>query len=200
MIGDAIKPCPPTFCDSGVGYFAIDSPILRWERCRENFAGIFTADKQGLFFVCRDSSPGADVDVASFLIKTEEIIGLPEYSTFLRTDNLRVIWVEPSSFWMTCAMRRQVFTIFLRAGINYLADKDNYEDALWSEERARESKRAIMRFLFGYVRYIPNQEEKTGWVATFEGKDDDAIRKCLVLPSGCKEEYCIIGAGKLWHS
>jgi hypothetical protein len=205
MFEDGIKSCPPApYGDPHAGYFAIDTSNLNWERCRESFAAHFTANQPGIFFACRTATPGVPMDVASFLLKTEEIIGLSSfelpYSSFLRSDKERIIWVRPSAFWMVCEMRRQAFTIFLRAGLNYIGEKNNYEEALWGEHCARESKRAIMRFLFGYVRYIPDKDEKVGWVNIFGHKDDDAIRKSLVLPVGRKEEYCVIGAGQLWHS
>jgi hypothetical protein len=212
MFEEVIKHCPASpYGKPHAGYFATDGSTISWEKCREEFAKKFTCGQAGLFFATREATPGDVLDIAAFLLKTEAIIDLPSlglpHSTFFRTDNAKAIWVQPSAFWMVCEMRRQVLTIFLRAGLNYAVLKDNYEDALWAEERARESKRAIMRFLFGYVRFIPGDiafgeqyAVRVGWVTTFGHKDDDAIRKQLVLPEGWKEDYCVVGAGKIWHS
>lgn len=192
----------------GLGYFATDSDFsLTWEKCREQFSYKFTEVLQGFYF-CHVPLEG--YNVASFIAKTEEIIGFVDFlhsyasSQFCQTDRENVLWVEPSRFWSKCEMRRQLFTILLRSGMNYNPAINNYEQALWSKDKmgnnyALETQLAIMRFLFGFTQYVNDVVNyKTGWWTTFKDRPEQTVRKLLVRPEGEKKETSVIGLGKLW--
>ena len=196
----------------GVGFFAADSEFsLSWEKCREQFAHKFTEVLHGFYF-CH--IPHEGFNVASFIAKTEEIIGFADFlhsygpSKFCETDKADVIWIEPSRFWSSHDMRRQLLTIMLRAGMNYNPSINNYEEALWEKDKmgnnyAAKTKAAITRFLFGFTNYVNDSSVvgfnyKTGWVTTFEDRPEQAVRKLLVRPEGEKKTCSVIGLGKLW--
>ena len=63
---------------------------------------------------------------------------------------------------------------------------DDYEEALFSDPYAFATKRSIMRFLFGYTKYVGPEITKgygvqtRGWSKVFEGKSDNEIKSLLV--------------------
>lgn len=193
-----------------IGYFAVDDEhLLSWEKCRETFAYKFTEVLHGFYF-CHVLNEG--YNVASFIAKTEEIIGFVDYlysfapSKFCKTNQGDVLWVEPSRFWSKYEIRRQLFTILLRAGMNYNPSVNNYEEALWGEDKignsyARETQLAITRFLFGFTCPVDSKNlygYKVGWRETFKDCSEQAVRRMLIRPEGEKKEISAIGLGKLW--
>lgn len=201
---------PPT------GNFALEAEsgkAASWDHCREQFASKFGEKTPGFFF----SHPaGKSVDVANFVVKFESIIGIEElktacqYSRFAKTTKDIILWVEPSSFWVSCVMKRSLYTLILRCGMNYNTDKDNFDDALFGEYKdniwARETKPAILRFMFGFTRFTGNVQiptswstvQKHGWHEEFKKADEPTIRRRLILPEGENRESSIIGVESLW--
>jgi hypothetical protein len=195
-----------------LGHFAVEGDYsLTWDKCREQFSHKFIETVSGFYF-CHPPNEGHKV--AWFITKTEEIIGFCNYlhsydpTLFCETDREDVIWIEPSRFWMRQEMRRQLFTILVRAGMNYEPTLNNYEDALWAKDKmgntyAKETQLAVMRFLFGFTNYISDPavagySNKTGWVNTFKDRDEQSVRRLLILPEGERPQYSVVGLGKLW--
>lgn len=199
-----------------VGSFSLEAEPPKnphWDHCREQFANKFTEDMLGFYF---SHHPGKSEDVAAFLTKCELIIGIDsfqkpyELSLFKKTERDTILWIEPSRFWMSCPMKRSLLTAFLRCGLNYNSQADNFDDALFSLEfkenkHVRDTKSAVLRFLFGFTRFTGRINQQTpysigkhGWVAEFEKDDNSNVRKKLARPDGEVGEPSIIGLDSLW--
>jgi hypothetical protein len=174
--------------DGENGSYSVESPIV-FEKCRERFAVTFTEDLPGFYFL---HQPNRSEAVASFVLKTEDILEIDK-SAFAKTNRNRITWVEPAVFWKCCSMRRSLLTCLLRAGTVYDRKRDNYEEALYSEPYLGRTKKAVMRFLFGFTHYIgvpvgPYYPGSTlivkGWLSVFEFRNEDFVKEALVLPPG----------------
>lgn len=204
LIYDKQKYLKPPTNPPCLGHFAIDTgDSLLWDKCREEFLKRLPIHQVSDFYFCH-STYSADC-VASFLIKTELILGLTSHSKFSKTDDSGIMWIEPDKFWMECQMKRQILTIFIRHGINYSTSLDNYEEALWIPDAMKktyafQTKDAIMRFLFGFTKYTASQDNfrhaSGGWWSVFVKKDIQSIRELLVSPH--KNGLNLVGAGELW--
>lgn len=167
------------------GSFAMDCTPLAFETCRERFAATFKEDTPGFYFKHR---PGQSVQVATFIRKTEAILKESTPSRFSQTNRDTILWVEPSNFWKSCPVRRSLLTILLRAGILYDLNADNFEDALFRQEYVIPTKKAVMRFLYGFTKYVGPEIVPSGtiivrgWKTIFEGKSEAEIRSWLVAP------------------
>lgn len=193
--------------DGHFGMEGTDKKSLHWDHCREQFAPKFLEAMVGFFF----SHPhGRAINVATFVLKTEEILGFQtrktpyEHSQFCLTNKSNILWFEPSSFWRECWMKRSAITILLRAGMAYNLDEPNYEEALFTEKYGSQTKPAFMRFLYGFTKYIGEvppcigSVQKEGWHSTFSVLDNPGVRKLLVVPDGEKYDPCFIGLDSLW--
>lgn len=166
------------------GSFGLDVPPHQFETCRERFGPKWGVETEGIYFTHPDHQ---GVAVATFIKKTEMILNQKEFSQFSLTNHDNVLWVEPTYFWKSCRMKRSLLTIMLRAGMVYEPALDNYEQALFTEQWAKPTKLAVMRFLFGFTKYIgPTIDDQTniesrGWKFVFEGHDDD-VKQYLVWP------------------
>lgn len=206
----------PIINEPTVGHFAPDveapKPLI-WEKCREQFAVKFLPTIDG-FYYCHGDNMAEPV--AGFMSKVEEVLDLvDEPTTFHRTVRKSVIYMRPSVFWKQCEMRRSLLTILIRCGSKYDPDKDNFEYALLGgddttdpQEYVRVTKLAIMRFFFGFTKFVPHSGyqrlgysdtiHRMGWVEVFKGKDLDFVRQTLVLPPG-KELSCNpVGLHSIW--
>jgi len=169
--------------DVSLGSYALDTIPLCFEHCRERFSSVFDENTNGIFF---KTLPDRVESVAKFIWHTENVLGNKEcqnQSIFSLTNINSIVWLNPSIFWKSCIARRSLFTILLRCGNNYV---DNYEEALFSDPYANANKRSIMRFLFGYTKYVGPEIIKgygvqtRGWSKVFEGKSDSEIKSLLV--------------------
>lgn len=166
------------------GSFGIDEEPYRFETCRERFGRQWDENTKG-FYLTHPVNKG--YSVATFLKKTEIILKLTEFSEYALTNRDNILWIEPSKFWMSCRMRRSLLTILVRAGMVYEPKEDNYEEALFTERWAKPTKRAVMRFLYGFTKYIgptiENQNIETrGWKYVFDNHDEQFVKDCLVWP------------------
>lgn len=167
------------------GHFALDDSPLKWENCRERFATQFKPDTLGFYF---KHHTGQSPNVATFMLKTEAVLKLEEHSKFAETNRSSILWVEPCEFWKCCMMRRSLLTILLRCGILYDLDRDNYEEALFTQEYVVPTRKAVMRFLFGFTKYLGPDIATTGsiqirgWKTMFEGRTEEEIKQMLVWP------------------
>lgn len=194
-----------------MGNFALESDELKvpvWDHCREQFASKFTESATGLYYSVYTNR---GEDVAEFLFKCEELIGFKEEkSSFCKTDKSTIIWIQASKFWMNCQMKRSLLTVILRCGLNYNSDIKNFDEALFSDnfkenKWARETKSAVLRFFFGFTKwlgvekqYTPFMALKHGWHEEFHCQDNSFVRQKLILPEGETLEPTIIGVESLW--
>ena len=167
------------------GSFGLDIEPYRFETCRERFGRQWDSKTKG-FYLKHPANAG--YAIATFLKKTELILNQTEFSQYSLTNRDTVLWIEPTKFWMECRMKRSLLTILVRAGIMYDPKLDNYEEALFNEKWAKPTKLAVMRFLFGFTKYVgPNIDdqpsiETRGWKFIFEGKDENYIKQFLTWP------------------
>lgn len=197
------------------GQFSLDvdppkSP--HWDHCREQFLGKMTSNMKGFYF---SFSVGKCESVGEFLNKFEKVLGLPFYSTFCKTDRETILWIEPAPFWLNCILKRSLLTLLLRVGFNYDVEKDNFEDALFSElhpdnKYVRDTKNAIIRFMYGFTKYIGTLPSscsnswdgsstliKHGWHAEFENAGIQVVKNKLICPE--KTDPIIVGIDSLWN-
>lgn len=186
----------------GPGQYSKDGQELNWLHCRENFSKIFKFNDAGLFF---SHEPGEENRISAFIEKTEDILiraALQNInkSKFYKTNLNFAMWVEPSSFWMGCAMKRSLFTLLLRCGCNY--DYNNYEKALYSIDYCQSTKRAIQRFLYGFTEFKYKGESfegiGKGWVSYFANKDSSEVCEKLEAPQYSARISFLFGGEILW--
>ena len=171
--------------DARIGSFALDLSPLKFEACRERFACKFLESTKGFYF---KHAEGNGENIASFILKTEKIVRARKHSKFSLTNHDSILWYEPARFWRCCRCRRSLLTIFLRAGMMYKMDSDNYEEALFGQAYVKPTKKAVMRFLFGFTKYVgpelggsANLETK-GWKTIFSNRSDLEVKSYLVSP------------------
>ena len=189
-----------THIQPSVGQFSLDIP-LNWISCRDRIAALFKDTHPGIFF-SHEYDQGERT--ALFIWKTEEILE-QEKSKFQKTNRNYALWCEPTKFWLSCGVRRSLFTLLLRQSTRYDPTKDNYEEALFvndyvTRDYAAQTKNAIHRFLFGFTEYNnPGGHSLVapGWTSLFRCADEKQVRQLLRQPNP-EQEKCIIGAGKLW--
>lgn len=184
-----------------------------WNKCREKFHPLFTAETNGFFFA-HDEDQSIGYRVAAFMHKTEKALEIASFkfdevgtnfimtpikSKFSLTTRSFALWVEPDSFWKQCWWKRSLFTILLRCGLVYDPETDNYDDALLSDVYAQETYTAIKRFLFGFTTVIheSRSSDNFGWRDAFRFKSLEEIRKMLVKEN--EVFHSIIGAGSVWN-
>ena len=204
MLSNEKKQIPETATVPGPGCFLIENA---WEKCRDSFARFFSKDTT--FFVF---SHAADIKIgeaiASFIAKVEKILEV-EQSSFCLTNRPYALWIEPSSFWKKCIVRRSLFSALLRAGQQYNPNVDNFEQALYSDVYTAQTKNAVMRFLFGFTKF--NEEEArrllnfnptpaNGWYCVFNGINGDVmkLRRILVSPDE-QQQKVLIGVPGIWN-
>ena len=203
------------------GQFALDADkdkSLHWDHCREQFLGKFHESIPGFYY---SHKPQKGEDVAGFVLKFEEIINSESqqtfpFSTFSQTEKENILWIQPSPFWKSCLMKKSLLTLLVRCGLNYQCDKDNFDNALFADHNenryARETKNAVMRFLFGFTKFTGNTSQSVpvsamgststlirhGWHVEFEKNSIYDIRRKLVRPDGEPTEVSIVGIESLW--
>src|SRR4051794_32947585 len=87
------------------GSFALAKEPFKFETCRERFAAEFISSTPGFYL---KHPPEQSANVAAFLLKTEEILLEKDRSKFARTNWNNILWIEPSTFWKECGVRRSL--------------------------------------------------------------------------------------------
>ena len=173
------------------GNFAMDRPRIEWIHCRERFGWFLNKGIEGFYFSHRNKDAE---QVVRFIWKTEEIIEQTP-SVFGKTNRPYATWID-LGWWGDTYTKRSLLLMLLRAGLNYDPSKNNYEEALYSEEYLKETKYATMRFLYGFTNCL---RESKGWRTVFKSMSIPEIKKNLVLPEGKKKEPVVIGGpNALW--
>jgi len=215
------KPFSQCYSAPAEGQFALEAEgekSLYWDHCREQFLGKFKEGIAGFYFSHKAEQ---GVNVAGFVLKFEEIVGAElkslSLSHFSETCRETVLWVEPSDFWRSCLLKKSLLTLLLRCGSNYDNTRDNFDDALFAPEYSenkyvRETKNAIMRFLFGFTKFSGNLSQSVpvqamgttstlirhGWHAEFEKNTIYDVRRKLIRPSDESNEVLLVGSESLW--
>lgn len=188
--------------DVKVGSCALDKPPLKFEKCRELFASKFFLSTKGFYFKHKG---GGSKNVATFISKTESVLKIRKPSKFSETNRNSILWFEPCYFWRSCRMRRSLLTILLRAGIQYDTERDNYEEALFSEPYIIPTKKAVMRFMFGFTKYVGphfntvSMLDTKGWRSVFSKLKEEEIR-CYLVSSrkNTLQLKCKLESNQLW--
>lgn len=205
MIIEGVKSVGQTASEPISGSFSIIVDPMQWTKCREQFANYWKPEMDAFWF-SHDSVPDMPKAVAAFIARCEAILELGEESQFSLTNRPHVLWVSPAQFWRGCHVRRSLYTVLLRCGRKYNIAVDNFEQALYSEAYASDTKRAIMRFLFGFTQFNGDAFQRltgmspsvnTGWWTMFKNRNDEHLRNILVVDSA-KRLHSPIGAGRLW--
>jgi hypothetical protein len=194
------------------GAYAVDGKKISWIKCREQFAAKFSPGVDGIYFVHKK---GKGESVAAFVLQAEKVLGVhcKKRSIFSETNKDGVIWVSVSCFWKECELRRSLFTILLRAGMNYSIEKNNFSKTLFSNSYVKQTEVAIKRFFFGFVnfrrqmvttyypgshRLPPSQIVRKGWVNTFKDAGVKDVKQILVKPAKKNPEDNFLAVGTLW--
>jgi hypothetical protein len=192
---EEIKQCNQLMGNPEIGYYALFRPdpncSPNWQKCRETFAGEFDSATAGFYFSHDD---GQSENIARFINKVEIVADIDEKSLFYLTDKSFAMWIEPSMFWRECVLKRSLLTAFLRCGMKYKWEQDNFDDALWSQSYTKITEHAVKRFLFGFTK-IASWEgyttgNKNGWQTIFENKTVEQVRKQLVRPREIPDAVC----------
>lgn len=207
MINTAEKKALPSseMPPAEVGSFAVYGDAIKWYKCREQFAPVWQPQTAGIVFSFKEGEKVLE-SVAAFIQKVERVIlELGEESTFYVTNRKYAVYVCPAEFWKSCFIRRSLFTALLRAGQQYKPDLDNFDEALYSIKYLKDTKDAVLRFLFGFtefnraecVRITGNEPQgATGWHAIFANRS--AIHVRAMLNSSKEKDDNAIGKVSLW--
>ena len=149
--------------------------VEHWHYCRELFHGQLY--NLSLFFFSHNSNKCNAI--VSFMTKIEDMLDVQPRSSYGPTQRKTIMWVKPSRWWTVKTMRRSLFTILLRAACYYSPNKDNFEEALYSDPYTIATKYAVNRFLAGNTIYTG---KKRGWYRQFyESKPtEEQINNLLV--------------------
>jgi hypothetical protein len=158
-VSSPYRPEPGSFCKPN-GIRDDKYRAGEWYYCRELFHRQLR--NLNLFFFSHDSEKGCCI--AAFMQRVEDLLDVQPRSDFGPTQRKTIMWVEPSRWWTAKAMRRSLFTILLRAGSEYSPEKDNFDEALFSDPYTMSTKYAVNRFLDGNTIYIG---KKYGWYKQF---------------------------------
>lgn len=153
-------------------------------------------DMCGFFFTHHE---GKGDDVACFIAKMEEVVSLSGlsfgFSSFRKTNKMNIIWMEPGSLWRSDVMSMSLLTLMLRSSLNYDMAADNFQDCLFGNSQEnrmiRETKSAVLRFMFGFTKYVGELPPMTnpsynstlmrhGWHSEFNFTDLVVIKRKLV--------------------
>lgn len=151
--------------------------IDHWYLCRDIFHNILFNLK--IFFMCHENGKGESI--AAFMQKIETKLGVEPRSEFGPTQKKTVMWIRPSKWWISYGMRRSLFTCFLRAGVNYNIDKDNFDECIAKNKYLSKTPYALKKFMAGFTKYTGR---KRGWYKQFcdLNPTPDEIDKLLIMP------------------
>jgi hypothetical protein len=156
-------------------------PYFQWYSCRDSFQNILTKDiEKGLFFVHNGIE-----NTINFMQYLEKQLKLKTGSVYAKTDNDKVIWFKPDSFWTSSLLRRSFMTLMMRCSLNY--KNSDIKAAIETHENARHCMPAINRFLSGATLYrnqrVSNLAKGArGWCYLFSDKDSRQVGQLLMKP------------------
>jgi hypothetical protein len=150
-----------------------------WYACRESFQndwyGTLDTNFEKIFFYVCDK-----VNTASFIKKAEDTLGLWIRTKFYHTTDPNICVVTPAPFWRNNSLRMSLFTILLRASLDYGAGQ-NWLECLFENNYAQSTRRAIMYFLDGHTVPLKKSDNFVdGWrnqFAYYDGPLDEVLRR-----------------------
>jgi hypothetical protein len=165
------RPGPGNFAK--IKHIFQDGSIMpsQWQDCRE----IWHSENKNLKFFFFSHPSGTGKNAARFMEKFEKKVDATPSRMGL-TQRKTISWVEPSAWWQS-SMRRSLYTILLRSAPAYKPNKDNFRQALYSNEYAEATEEAVERFLDGYTYYTGRTR---GWYKQFHKPKN--LNKLLVKP------------------
>ena len=171
----------------GAGAFFLFNPkndtIGELVHCRVEFAWKFNKNKTHIGFY----APNLDLaKIDRFFTKREDKLKLQTRTIFYKVFGQKdAVIIEISPFWTENSTRRSLFTLLLRAALNY---NNNFYDCLdeYTLTRPETIKKAIRWFFEGnvnptYSKFTRKDTEGyTGFYAQYLKSDDEYLRKMLV--------------------
>lgn len=149
-------------------------------KCREVFHKVFTQENKSILFTHPIDSSKKVSDLVH-LVETKLNIPTKERSKFFRTtDYANVTAIRVSPFWLNNPIKRQLLSIFLRAGRKYSAGR-TIQDCLSDEKNYKECWPAIELFLDGYYNFdqkiinVWKKDFHKGFVFSFLNKTKEEI-------------------------
>jgi hypothetical protein len=150
-----------------------------WPRtCRVEFASDFQRGKNWIGFQILNLK----IDLLNeFFQNIEKKLNIKNPTVFYYS-NENVVVINVSSFWMKTALKRSVFTLFLRCGAMYY--NGNFLNAINSYDLTYKVKSALERFLDGHtftrLRKIDNDGYPAGFVTLFEYMSEKQLVRHLI--------------------
>lgn len=153
-----------------------------WFGCREEGHRVWTEKCHSIIF-CHEGEQ-AEL-ISEFINKIERILKIPakEQTILFSTDRTTMSAVKSSDFWVSCPMRRQIFSILLRAGRNHVIG-DEVGTALSITKYTQLTKNAIELFLQGYNKFTKSclddlvEDFHCGFIHQFSNK---SLEDCKLL-------------------
>jgi len=173
-------------CNSTNGYFLRLGHQGGWYRCREQFQAFINTEYS--FYMYVELLPAKrHIPLACFILKTEIMLGLKNFTTYNRTNFTNVVKINMSPFWCKNNIRKTLFTALLRApiggyGETYDLDKDNYFECIDACQYLQHSKSSFYRFMAGYTCLKEDKNQvrgSSGWAFITSSYGP----KCLIVPA-----------------
>lgn len=147
-----------------------------WYSCRESFSPCFTPKTPGILFSVANVTE--QKQVIAFIGEIETRLNLAERTTFIPTDNARILVVQLSPWWRTNLAKRQLLTILLRCGRVYTGK--NFDAAVSSQNYLASTLVAFNHFMAGNYFVKPGGNERIkkagGWFNYFRNIPADSER------------------------
>lgn len=131
-----------------------------WLYCREYFQDESAGIRRMLF--CHTAHRCKNI--AAFISIVEDKLNIKEKTVIGPTQRYNISWLNVSSFWTSTSMKRSLFTILLRCGVNFKTKLNNFEEALFSVVYTKHTEYAVRRFMQGNTRYTGKRK---GWYNQF---------------------------------
>lgn len=159
---------------------------LKWYTCRESFQYVWrlpegqVKDATQKIFLLQLPANYPIERMQDFFNKIEHRLNLKEHTVFHETNNVNVTAVEPAKFWLDHGLRLGLMTILLRSGCAY--NGENFETALYFNEYAAQTRKAVTKFLDGYTSFALSEtfQKYVGdghWVRIFQY---ESSLECLI--------------------
>lgn len=142
----------------------------QWHRCRDLWH--YKLKGLSLFFFSHElDKTQAIID---FMNQVEEKLQVAPKSLYGPTQRRNICWVEPSTWWIKCGMRRSLYTILLRCAQYY---EDNFEETLFYHKYMKDTEFAVRRFFAGFTTYAA---KRRGWHKQFSKLSSKEIEDLLI--------------------
>lgn len=155
------------------GYYATNGNKKQLTHCREIFHKRQKRSKHFLFI-----HPSLYA-ITTFVHAIEDRLNV-EHSLIESTDDWELLYIYPSEFWRCNKMRYSLFSLILRASLQFYPGQDVFE-TLFREKYLEQTRPALVRFLDGYTRYT-GWTNRDSWLKAFHDKE---ANKLLKLPYFC---------------